>query len=180
MKRSLILLLYLAALVVLSAGSVALIMYFYESSDFFRGLFVGVEASPALGPVSPGNGLAADAEVAGRVSLYIFTMIIVLQLVVFFLALSVFRFIKKSGDALLVKLDKLENADIFLDLPLYVGLFGTVSSFIVMTFNPQISRLIAYSSTLIGIIFSVFLRTIILFPMRQRMLGVKEVNCGER
>ncbi|MGN1366732.1 MAG: hypothetical protein ACI406_15280 [Victivallis vadensis] len=70
-----------------------------------------------------------------------------------------------------LKLKKLENADIFFDVPLYVGLFGTVSAFLVMTFSPQSSRLIAYSSTLIGIIFSLILRVVLLFPYRQKLLG---------
>ena len=66
---------------------------------------------------------------------------------------------------------KLENADLFLDLPLYFGLFGTVSSFIIMSFNPQVSRLLAYSSTLVGIIFSVVLRLVMQYPIRQRFLA---------
>ena len=70
----------------------------------------------------------------------------------------------------------MENADLFLDLPLYFGLFGTVSSFIVMSFNPQISRLIAYSSTLVGIIFSVVLRVTLQYPIKQKLLGERIEN----
>ena len=70
-----------------------------------------------------------------------------------------------------MKMKKLENADLFLDLPLYFGLFGTVSSFIIMSFNPQVSRLLAYSSTLVGIIFSVVLRLVMQYPIRQRFLA---------
>ena len=65
----------------------------------------------------------------------------------------------------------LENAEIFFDVPLYVGLFGTVSAFLVMTFSPQSSRLIAYSSTLIGIIFSLVLRLIMQYPLRRRLIN---------
>jgi hypothetical protein len=54
---------------------------------------------------------------------------------------------------------------------LYFGLFGTVSSFIIMSFNPQVSRLLAYSSTLVGIIFSVILRLALQYPIRQRFLA---------
>ena len=74
----------------------------------------------------------------------------------------------------------LENADIFFDVPLYVGLFGTVSAFLVMTFSPQSSRLIAYSSTLIGIIFSLILRLAMLWPLRQKLLCGNEIGeCGK-
>ena len=40
-----------------------------------------------------------------------------------------------------------------------------------MSFNPQISRLIAYSSTLVGIIFSVVLRVTLQYPIKQKLLG---------
>lgn len=65
----------------------------------------------------------------------------------------------------------LDNAEIFFDVPLYVGLFGTVSAFLVMTFSPQSSRLIAYSSTLIGIIFSLVLRLVMQYPLRRRLIN---------
>ena len=74
---------------------------------------------------------------------------------------------------------KLENADLFLDLPLYFGLLGTVASFIVMSFNPNISRLIAYSSTLVGIIFSVILRLIFQYPLKQALITAAESNRKE-
>ena len=64
----------------------------------------------------------------------------------------------------------------FFDIPLYVGLFGTVSAFLVMTFSPQSSRLIAYSSTLIGIIFSLVLRLTLQYPFRKKLIAA---NAGE-
>ena len=84
--------------------------------------------------------------------------------------------IRRSGESFKLRLKKLENADIFFDVPLYVGLFGTVSAFLVMTFSPQSSRLIAYSSTLIGILFSLFLRVVMLYPLRQKLLSGTESN----
>jgi hypothetical protein len=68
---------------------------------------------------------------------------------------------------------------VIFDVPLYVGLFGTVSAFLVMTFSPQSSRLIAYSSTLIGIIFSLLLRLTMQFPLKNKLLGVAEKEEGE-
>ncbi|MBO5792805.1 MAG: hypothetical protein J6S54_10105, partial [Lentisphaeria bacterium] len=58
--------------------------------------------------------------------------------------------------------------------PLYVGLFGTVSAFLVMTFSPQSSRLIAYSSTLIGIVFSLLLKLTMEYPFRQKLLRLTD------
>ena len=95
------------------------------------------------------------------------------------LAAKVFAGLKRSTEAVSVRLKKLENADIFLDLPLYFGLLGTVSSFIVMSFNPNISRLIAYSSTLVGIIFSVILRLVFQYPLKQALIAADETNGKE-
>ena len=44
-----------------------------------------------------------------------------------------------------------------------------MSAFLVMTFSPQSSRLIAYSSTLIGIIFSLLLRLTLQSHLRQQL-----------
>jgi len=109
-------------------------------------------------------------------SVSIFITILVLQLTALFSAAYVIGQIKSSRDSVQLKLKKLSNADIFMDLPLYIGLFGTVSSFIIITFCPQFSRLIAYSSTIIGILISVAIRTVLLFPYRQQLLTVEHAS----
>ena len=86
----------------------------------------------------------------------------------------------KHGNAnVQLKLRNLENAEVFFDVPLYFGLFGTVSSFLVMTFSPQSSRLIAYSSTLIGIIFSLILRLAMQYPLRKRLVALDAAGVTE-
>ena len=126
------------------------------------------------------NALAARGELAGRISMLIFSIITVMQFLAFGVAYVVVDGIRRSPDGCKLKLRKLENADIFFDVPLYVGLFGTVSAFLVMTFSPQSSRLIAYSSTLIGIIFSLILRLAMLWPLRQKLLCGNEIGeCGK-
>ncbi len=94
-----------------------------------------------------------------------------LQCFAFITAFWVFNGIRKSREPYEIRVKKLENADIFLDLPLYFGLFGTVSAFIVITFNPSISKLIAYSATLMGIIFSVVLRLVMQYPLKQKLIS---------
>ncbi len=180
MKKSVIpILINILILLALIAGSVFGILYLYESSSFFKGLFSN---APTLLP--PGENLTTSAgELAannqrlyGKISLYLFSAIVAIQIASFYIAMTVVKSIKKSIGNIELKLKKLENADIFLDLPLYVGLFGTVAAFVVMSFNPITSRLIAYSSTLIGVVISVLLRTIILFPYRQSLLSDKNDN----
>jgi hypothetical protein len=70
----------------------------------------------------------------------------------------------------LVRFKRLENMDIFFDLPLYFGLGGTILSFILITtFGIGMARFLAYSSTLVGIIVSVVLRLAYLYPLREKL-----------
>ena len=152
----------------------------FTDSAAMRDIFCGTNsAGEVLGAVPPGseNSLAARGELAGRISMLIFSVITVMQFLAFGVAYVVVAG-RRSGDAVKLRLKQLENADIFFDVPLYVGLFGTVSAFLVMTFSPQSSRLIAYSSTLIGIIFSLILRLAMLWPLRQKLLCGNEIGEG--
>ena len=166
-------------LLILVGCSVFGILYLYQSSEFFKGLFSN---APTLLPpgenlsTTAGETLATNQRMYAQISLYLFSAIVAIQIASFYVATTVVRSIKKSMGNISLKLQKLENADIFLDLPLYVGLFGTVAAFVVMSFNPITSRLIAYSSTLIGVVISVLLRTIILFPYRQKLLSDNSDN----
>jgi hypothetical protein len=190
MKKGLRLFLMVFLFVMLAASCFALIQYFYQTSSFFRGLFEGANGNGNSGNVGAGAGYTTGSNTQewnvfySKLSFYIFASIMVMQCTALFLAATVFVGIRRSLDTIDLKLKKMENADIFLDLPLYIGLFGTVSSFIVMSFNPQISRLIAYASTLIGIIFSVILRLSLQFPIRQKLLDIasnlKKTQTGEK
>ena len=165
--------LLLILILVLGAAFVYWMNHMFNTSAIMRDMFCGAGNPGVLGEVAPGspNSLAMQNERFGRISMLIFSVITVLQFLAFGVAFVVIGGIKKGADSVKPKLKKLENADIFFDVPLYVGLFGTVSAFLVMTFSPQSSRLIAYSSTLIGIIFSLILRVVLLFPYRQKLLG---------
>ena len=165
--------LLLILILVLGAAFVYWMNHMFNTSAIMRDMFCGAGNPGVLGEVAPGspNSLAMQNERFGRISMLIFSVITVMQFLACGVAFVVIGGIKKGADSVKLKLKKLENADIFFDVPLYVGLFGTVSAFLVMTFSPQSSRLIAYSSTLIGIIFSLILRVVLLFPYRQKLLG---------
>ena len=160
----------IAVLIVLS------LVYFYKTSDFFRSLFDGgTTAAPAK--LANGNDVREAAKTvetmnktAAHLSLFILIAILILQAFAFVTAGAVFVGLRHSTESIAVRMKKLDNADLFLDLPLYFGLLGTVASFIVMSFNPNISRLIAYSSTLVGIIFSVILRLTLQYPLKQALI----------
>ena len=168
-------LIYYVVIIVLAVILVLSLSYLYRSNDFFRSLFDGSAAAPAqLAGEDDIREAAKTVEnmnrTAAHLSFGILVLILLLQLFAFMIAAKVFAGLKRSTEAVSVRLKKLENADLFLDLPLYFGLLGTVASFIVMSFNPNISRLIAYSSTLVGIIFSVILRLIFQYPLKQSLI----------
>ena len=67
------------------------------------------------------------------------------------------------------KLQAIANEDILFDLPLYVGLLGTVVGFFLIAQGSSSSRDVAYVSTIIGIIASAGMRLFILRPTRHRL-----------
>jgi len=170
---------YLFIAGVYAAVAFAIILVFlllYGFNDFFRSLFEG-NVTPST-QLKTGNDLHKAAETiesinrkAAWLSLFILIFILILQVFAFMTAAFVFLRLKRSREDVRIRIEKLENADLFLDLPLYLGLLGTVASFIIMSFNPNISRLIAYSSTLVGIIISVILRLTLQYPLRQSLIA---------
>ena len=173
-----------AIYVVVAVLIVLVCTYFYRTNDFFRSLFEGNVTAPTQMATENDIHEAAKTvetinKTAARLSLFILIFILILQAFAFVTAAGVFSGLKRSTESIPVRLKKLENADLFLDLPLYFGLLGTVASFIVMSFNPNISRLIAYSSTLVGIIFSVILRLTLQYPLKQSLICASEKNDGK-
>lgn len=166
-------------LLLAAAGAIFVVamIWLFEHSAFIRTMFSG-DSSEVVGEVAQNSpaSIAARTKMAAWVSMLIFSVITALQLLAFGVGYVVVRGIKLAEDSVSVKLKQLENAGIFFDVPLYVGLFGTVSAFLVMTFSPQSSRLIAYSSTLIGIVFSLLLKLTMEYPFRKKLLR----DCEEK
>jgi hypothetical protein len=67
-------------------------------------------------------------------------------------------------------LRRLDNMDVFLDLPLFTGLALTVVAFILITLNAGMSRHFAYTSTVVGILSAVSLRIRYLYPLKERLI----------
>lgn len=167
---------WMMILFVLVAGGafVWAMRYGFEHSELLRGAFSG-SAYDVVGEAGPDAGatLAERSRLTALVSMYIFSVITVLQFAALATGVGVVSGIRAGDAPAELKLKQLDNAEIFFDIPLYVGLFGTVSAFLVMTFSPQSSRLIAYSSTLIGIIFSLILRLSLQYPLRRKLIADK-------
>ena len=168
-------LIYNIVIVAVAIIIILILSFLYRKNDFFRSLFEGNVTAPTQ--IASENDIREAAKnvesinrTAAHLSFVILVFILILQAAAFMTAAKVFAGLKRSTEAVSIRLKKLENADLFLDLPLYFGLLGTVASFIVMSFNPNISRLIAYSSTLVGIIFSVILRLTLQYPLKQSLI----------
>ena len=170
MKKTLSVILNIVLFLIIAAAVVAGCFYCYKNCADFKALF-GAGGTEVLGKTDIRQSLAARSERAGLLSLYIFTGIIVIQVLVLFIAVAVLKTIRRSEEPAKIKLSKLANADIFLDLPLYIGLFGSVSSFMVMSFSSSSGQLIAYSSTLIGIIFCTCLRVFLMYPLKSKLIS---------
>jgi hypothetical protein len=168
-----ILLLILAILAV--GGFLYLMNYLFDHTELIPEIFSGATREQVLGRVAPGSDatLAAQDRLFARIAMFIFTTIIAVQFLAFAVAFVVVNSIRRCGESVKMRLKQLENADIFFDVPLYIGLFGTISGFLIMVFSTQSSLVIAYSSTLIGIILSLILRLGLLFPLRKKLL-----SCG--
>ena len=158
-------------LILLIAAVVFGVSYSFNNVPSFKELFFASTAE-TLGNVGPEaeETIAKRGEFTARVSMWIFVCITILQFIAVWIGYAVVSNIRLGKEEPEFKLKNLENSEVFFDIPLYFGLFGTVSAFLVMTFSPQSSRLIAYSSTLIGIIFSLILRVSFQYPLRRKLM----------
>ncbi len=167
----------LILLAVIAAAVMVLLNYGFDRTEILKHMFSGVSGSgEMLGKVAPDDPVSlANRDLwMAKISMFLFAGVSMLQFVALYIALHVFGGLRKSPEPVGVRLRLLDNADIFLDVPLYIGLFGTVSSFLVMTYSPTSSRLIAYSSTLIGIIFSLILRLALNYPLKKKWIAEQD------
>ena len=72
-----------------------------------------------------------------------------------------------------LRLRRLENLDVFLDLPLFTGLALTVVAFILIALDAGMSRHFAYTSTVVGILSSVSLRIRYQYPLKERLIQAR-------
>lgn len=82
------------------------------------------------------------------------------------------RILKASseGQSSAHRLRLLESQDTWLDLPLFVGLAGTILAFIFISLDAGISRMLAYSSTIGGILVAVIIRLAVYQPAREILI----------
>src|ERR1017187_450452 len=99
---------------------------------------------------------------------------LVIHVIVWFVVRGKIRQVEDDEQAKpLLRLKRLENLDVFLDLPLFTGLALTVFAFILITLDAGMSRHFAYTSTVVGILSAVSLRIWYPYPLKERLIQME-------
>ena len=147
-----------------SGGLFALIMFFLSrqsESISLNGLALHGGEPPLAGiPGSSTDGFSMAL---------MFSVIVAAQLGCYALAFTKIKQLSGDASSDVMKLKRLENLDIFFDLPLYCGL-AIFSFILISSFGASVARFLAYSSTLVGIIVAVIIRVYLLYPIRESLI----------
>ncbi len=109
-----------------------------------------------------------DTDSATLVAIALF---FVTQLIVYVVCLTRINVIKRTRASASLKLKLLDNEDNLFDLGLYIGLFGTVASLVLLTFGVITASLMAgYTSTLFGILFTATTKIVHLRKFKRKLL----------
>lgn len=127
-------------------------------------------SSAATAPGSGATVFAGRADNAFLSGVVVFVSLTIHAAVWFFVRAKLRAVEEDETSPAALRLKRLENLDIFLDLPLFTGLALTVIAFILITLDAGMSRHFAYTSTVVGIISAVSLRVRYLYPLRERLL----------
>lgn len=130
-------------------------------------------AVPSAGPYPPvgGQGGTPPQRQGDSVwSLACFLIVLVVQLWTLSIAKRRLDEVKNESQPVAVKLSHLDNLETYFELPLYLGLAGSVGGFMLLTFYPMGGRILAYSSTVVGIFVCLFLRVRLLMPYRKGLI----------
>ena len=94
-----------------------------------------------------------------------------LQFIIYVIGLIRISSIKRSGVSSKVKLDLLNNESDLFDMGLYVGLWGTVLSLVMLSLGiVEASLMTAYMSTLFGILFTAILKIVNVRSFRRKLI----------
>lgn len=132
---------------------------------------------PAIPLTAPGPG-ESPATAVQTDSAFLSGMVVLLSLaihaVVWFFVRGKIRQVEDDETSPPpIRLRRLDNLDVFLDLPLFTGLALTVCAFILITLNAGMSRHFAYTSTVVGILSSVSLRIRYQYPLKERLIQMR-------
>ena len=133
---------------------------------------------PAVEPVASATATGEAGPVVGADSAFLSGTVVLISLAIhavvwFFVRGKIRQVEDDEAAAPTLRLKRLENLEVFLDLPLFTGLALTVIAFILITLNAGMSRHFAYTSTVVGILSAVSLRIRYVFPLKERLIQMK-------
>lgn len=133
---------------------------------------------PGVAAIAGETGTGAAASVERGDSAFLSGTVVLVSLaihaVVWFFVRGKIRVVEDDeSETAGLRLKRLENLDVFLDLPLFTGLALTVVAFILITLDAGMSRHFAYTSTVVGILSAVSLRIRYVFPLKERLIQIK-------
>ncbi|MGD0650371.1 MAG: hypothetical protein ABSA97_04400 [Verrucomicrobiia bacterium] len=132
----------------------------------------GSVAAAAVG--ASGAPLVGQRGDSGFLSGTVVLLSLAIHAVVWFYVRGKIRQVEDDeSTAATLRLKRLENLDVFLDLPLFTGLALTVIAFILIALDAGMSRHFAYTSTVVGILSSVSLRIRYQYPLKERLIQMK-------
>jgi hypothetical protein len=135
-----------------------------------------VEPSAAVAAVAGETGAPAAAQRTDNAFLSgtVVLISLAIHVIVWFFVRGKIRQVEDDERATpLLRLKRLENLDVFLDLPLFTGLALTVFAFILITLDAGMSRHFAYTSTVVGILSAVSLRIWYQYPLKERLIQLE-------
>ncbi len=154
-------------------GVVLLVMVTYVVFDLSTVPAEGAGPYIASMPGSSGGSLGGSElpEPSNlMLSVLFIGLVILLQFAVWFAARSRILRVSEEEESNANRMKLLDNQDTWLDLPLFVGLAGTILAFILISIDAGMSRMLAYLSTVLGILASVLLRLRYYQPTRERLI----------
>ncbi|HVM61230.1 MAG TPA: hypothetical protein VMV72_10220 [Verrucomicrobiae bacterium] len=156
-------------LTALAVGIVLSLLLYFLSLAMRPAMELAPNAA-ATGETAGGPATAAGADNA-LLSGTVVLLSLVVHAVVWFFVRGKIRQVEDDESATAeLRLKRLENMDVFFDLPLFTGLALTVIAFILITLNAGMSRHFAYTSTVVGILSAVSLRIRYLYPLKERLI----------
>jgi hypothetical protein len=135
------------------------------------------DIQPPAGAIVAGEA-ASSAPVQSADSAFLSGTVVLVSLaihaIVWFFVRGKIRLVEDDeGESPALRLKRIENLEVFLDLPLFTGLGLTVIAFILITLDAGMSRHFAYTSTVVGILSAVSLRIRYVYPLKERLIQVK-------
>ena len=126
------------------------------------------------------SGPTAQISILDSTAFWFFVFVAIDATIALYTKKTLTNIIQRSDITHSDKLSEIANQDILFDLPLYVGLFGTILGFILLSHGYSSSRDAAYISTVVGIVASAIMRLSFLRSVKTRLYEMGRAESRNR